>query len=146
MNGAPLRAGQVIRYAYLWREEAERGQEEGLKDRPAVIVVLLQEAEDRTRVIVAPITHTPPADPADALAIPPATARRIGLDDRPQWVVFSDLNGFIWPGPDLRPLPGQPIETAIIGAVPAKFLATLNQRLQNALRARRARVTKRTEV
>ena len=142
---APPRVGQVIRYAYLWRNEAEQGQEEGAKDRPAVIVVLLRDVDGGTRVVVAPITHAPPADPRDALSIPSATARRIGLDDEPQWVVFTDLNAFIWPGPDLRPLPGRGIESAIVGTLPVKFMATLNDRLQAALQSRRARVTTRAE-
>lgn len=130
---APLRVGHVIRYAYLWRNEAEQGQEEAAKDRPAVIVVLLQDADGGTRVVVAPITHTPPSDPRDALRIPTATARRLGLDDEPQRVVFTDLNAFVWPGPDLRPIRGRGIESAIVGTLPVKFIATLNDRLQAAL-------------
>ncbi len=30
--------GQIIRYSYLWKSEADRGQEEGLKERPAATV------------------------------------------------------------------------------------------------------------
>jgi hypothetical protein len=32
-------AGMVIRYAYLWRSEYERGLEEGLKDRPCAVLL-----------------------------------------------------------------------------------------------------------
>lgn len=144
MKSAP-RVGQVIRYAYLWRNEAEQGQEEGLKRRPVVIVVLFHDANGATRVVVAPITHSPPSDPRDALSIPSATARRIGLDDDPHWVVFTDLNAFVWPGPDLRPLPGQGVESVVIGIMPVKFMATLTERLQAALKSRRARMTTRGE-
>jgi hypothetical protein len=34
--------GLVIGYAYLWRDEAPRGQDKGLKDRPCVIVLAVQ--------------------------------------------------------------------------------------------------------
>ena len=32
--------GSVIRYAYLWADENPRGQEEGRKDRPALVLAL----------------------------------------------------------------------------------------------------------
>ena len=52
--------GQIVRYAYLWRHEAERGQDEGLKDRPVVIVITRQRIADKWRVVVAPITQASP--------------------------------------------------------------------------------------
>lgn len=60
--------GLVIGYAYLWRNEALKGLEEGRKDRPRVIVLSVRKAEGRTLVTVAPITHTPPERPE--LAVP----------------------------------------------------------------------------
>ena len=61
-------AGMVIRYAYLWRSEHEQGIEEGAKDRPcAVLLAVTDEAGDR-KVIVLPIAHTPPRDPALAMS------------------------------------------------------------------------------
>jgi mRNA-degrading endonuclease toxin of MazEF toxin-antitoxin module len=57
--------GLVIPYAYLWRYEHRKGQEEGRKTRPCVIVLAAEnQADGTTRVTVAPITHTPP-DKAD---------------------------------------------------------------------------------
>ena len=54
--------GLVIRYAYLWFGEYAAGQEEGVKDRPCAIVAAIRSDEDgNTRVLVLPITHTPPA-------------------------------------------------------------------------------------
>jgi hypothetical protein len=35
-------AGMVVRYAYLWRDEHQRGQEEGVKDRPCAILLAVQ--------------------------------------------------------------------------------------------------------
>ena len=39
-------AGLVIAYAYLWRREHQAGQDEGLKDRPSVIVLTVERQED----------------------------------------------------------------------------------------------------
>jgi hypothetical protein len=102
-------SGLVVRYAYLWREEYRRGQEEGFKDRPCAVVVVTADEAGRRIVTVLPVTHTPPVDPGLAVEIPAATKRRLGLDDARSWIVLSEANRFAWPGPDLRPTtPGDP--------------------------------------
>ena len=57
---------------------------------------------DTTVVVVLPITHTPPADPAAAVEIPAAVKRHLGLDDARSWIVVAEGNEFDWPGYDLR--------------------------------------------
>jgi len=94
--------GLVIRYGYLWFDQHRRGQEEGSKDRPCVIVLSVTREEDDTVVTVAPITHTPPRSTNEAVEIPPATKRRLGLDEDRSWIVVSEVNRFRWPGPDVR--------------------------------------------
>ena len=96
--------GLVIRYSYLWRSEAKAGQEEGLKDRPCAVIIAMKDDGERTRVYVAPVTHTLPQDPRHAIEIPAETKRRLGLDDQRSWIVTTDLNAFTWPGPDVRPV------------------------------------------
>lgn len=139
------KVGQIIRYAYLWKREAEGGQEEGLKDRPTVIVIAQHRNGKRWRAVVAPITHAPSPDPDGAVEIPEATRRRVGLDAERQWIVLTDLNSFLWPGPDLRPTPGKGAASVVMGLLPEKLSALLNQRLQALLRARRVAITSRTE-
>ncbi len=39
------------------------------------------------------------------VVIPLATRRRLGFDEARSWVVVTEVNNFVWPGPDLRPLP-----------------------------------------
>lgn len=95
--------GLVIRYSYLWRDEARRGQEEGAKDRPCAVILTVQGEDDHTDVAVLPIMHTPPRASDDAIEIPSATKRRLGLDDAPSWIVTTEANIFAWPGPDVRP-------------------------------------------
>jgi hypothetical protein len=45
--------GLVISYAYLWHGEHQAGREEGIKDRPSVIVLAVErEVGDATIVTV----------------------------------------------------------------------------------------------
>ncbi len=101
------RPGLVVRYAYLWRSEAARGREDGSKDRPCVVVLAVHAQGRELVVTVAPITHSPPAAAARAVELPAATKRRLGLDGARSWIVTDDLNRFVWPGPDLRPVLSQ---------------------------------------
>jgi hypothetical protein len=137
--------GLVIRYSYLWEREAREGREEGVKDRPCAIVLVLLREGEHPIVRVLPVTHAPPADPADALEIPQATKLRLGLDSERSWVVLSEANDFIWPGPDLRPaVNGDPASVAY-GMLPPGFMTVLRERLLVRWRERRPAVTKRTE-
>jgi hypothetical protein len=95
--------GLVISYAYLWRSEHEQGREEGIEDRPCVIILAIEDEGGKSLVTVAPVTHAEPARPEEAVEIPLVTKRRLGLDAGRSWVVVSEGNRVTWPGPDLRP-------------------------------------------
>jgi hypothetical protein len=139
------RPGLVIRYSYLWESEARQGREEGVKDRPcAIILVVLREGEHPI-VRVLPITHSPPGDSADALEIPAPTMERLGLDSDRSWVVITESNDFIWPGPDLRPVPGGDAGTVAYGYLPPGFMRVLRERLERRRRERRVGNVHRTE-
>ncbi|WP_291366554.1 type II toxin-antitoxin system PemK/MazF family toxin [Acetobacter sp. UBA5411] len=134
---APV-AGLVIRYAFLWRNEASRGQEEGAKDRPCAVILVTNDDDGEALVTVLPITHTPPADERLAVELPPATKRRLGLDDARSWIVVTDANRFIWPGPDLRPArPGDAASVAY-GLLPTGVFNEMRDKFLAAVRARRA--------
>lgn len=92
-----------------------------------------------------PITHSPPADPADALEIPQPTKQRLGLDSDRSWVVLSEANDFIWPGPDLRPAVNGDPSSVVYGMLPPGFMKALRERLLRRWREKRAAVTRRTE-
>jgi hypothetical protein len=99
-------AGLVISYSYLWRRERQAGQDEGLKNRPSVIVLSVERQEaGATVVTVLPITHSTPTQPSDAVEIPTPIKRHLGLDDHRSWVVVAEGNEFLWPGYDLRKVP-----------------------------------------
>lgn len=137
--------GLVIRYAYLWRDEQQRGQEEGRKDRPcAVILVTTDEDGDRI-VTVLPVTHSPPVNPALAVEIPLATKRRLGLDDARSWVILTEANRFAWPGPDLRVAQAGDLASVAYGELPGAILKEIKTKLAKALADRLVRVVPRTE-
>lgn len=138
--------GLVVRYAYLWRREQEAGREEGSKDRPcAVILALAGEDGGQARVVVLPITHSSPQPPSEGVELPPDTKRRLGLDDERSWVIVSEANRFLWPGPDLRFLPGQGPESAAYGVLPPAVFRVVRDRFLTGLRTRRAAVVPRTD-
>lgn len=91
------------------------GQEEGLKDRPVVVVLATEETGDRLRVLVAPVTHSAPDGADTAVEMPANVKRDLGLDREPSWIVTSELNSFRWPGPDVRLLEEG---TPYVGAIP----------------------------
>jgi len=102
--------------------------------------------EDGDRAIyVLPIAHTPPANAADAVELPQTTKVRLGLDSERSWVVVTEGNSFIWPGPDLRPRPGQGPGSSAYGMLPPTVFNIVKQRFFVHVRSLRAGVVKRTE-
>lgn len=98
--------GLVISYSYLWHREHNAGRDEGTKTRPCVIVLAITKSADGPIMVrVAPVTHSPPGIAATALEIPKAVKRHLGLDDARSWIVLDEVNEFVWPGFDLRPIP-----------------------------------------
>src|SRR5580700_2862221 len=112
--------GLVISYAYVWSHEADAGQQEGSKDRPCVIVAAVEQKSDGTTIVtVLPVTHRPPQDAAAALEIPQGIKKRLRLDSERSWIVVSEANKFVWPGFDLRKVPGR--DQFEYGFLPPRF-------------------------
>jgi hypothetical protein len=65
-----------------------------------IMLAVDRPANDATVVVVLPITHSPPADPASAVEIPVAVKRHLGLDAERSWIVVAEGNEFDWPGYD----------------------------------------------
>jgi hypothetical protein len=113
--------GLVISYSYLWHHEHLGGQEEGRNDRPCVIVlVTARQSDAATIVTVVPVTHSVPGDLAAAVEIPQAIKLHLGLDAERSWVVVNEGNRFVWPGYDLRKVPGTTTRYDY-GLVPPRF-------------------------
>ena len=136
----------MIRYSYLWARESEDKRAEGVKDRPcAIVVAILRPNLPGPLVRVLPITHSPPVDPRAALELPQSTKQRLGLDDERSWIVLSECNDFVWPGPDLRPSINGDLATVAHGILPPNFLKILKARLLERIHAKRFKTVSRTK-
>jgi mRNA-degrading endonuclease toxin of MazEF toxin-antitoxin module len=129
--------GLVIRYSFLWSHEARTGAEEGSKDRPCAVLLATTAKDGRQMVTVLPVTHTPPSDERLAVEIPAKTKARLGLDDIRSWIVLDEANRFEWPGPDLRPVPGDPDRNVAYGLLPAGLYDVVRTKWLAAFDARR---------
>lgn len=114
----------MVRYGFLWSHEYKAGIREGLKDRACVVVMTSREG----RVFLAPITSRPP-DKSTGIDIPVSIKRHLRLDERKSWVIASELNGFTWPGFDIRQVPGANPSTHVYGHLPAGFLLQIQSKI-----------------
>lgn len=135
--------GLVIHYEYLWRPESEQGEEHGFKRRPCAMVVATTGISGSVEAIVAPITHTKPVPPSEGVEIPSRVKAHLGLDDKPSWVIVTDLNAFTWPGVDVYMVPRRPSGTYEYGYLPPKLFRIIRERIEALSSVERA--TKRTE-
>jgi hypothetical protein len=138
-------AGLVIRYSYLWLREHLEGREEGTKDRPCAIILATHDQEGETQVLVVPVTHSPPEQGTDALELPQAVKRHLGLDADRSWVVLSESNLFDWPGPDLRRVGDRDDASVGYGFLPPRLFAELRRRFLALEAATRSKRVQRTE-
>ena len=135
--------GLVISYAYLWRHERRAGREEGVKDRPCVVVLAAPSAADgATMVRVAAVTHSPPDNLATVFELPQAVKRHHGLDDDRSWIIIDEVNEFTWPGFDLRPVP-RSRDTFAYGFLPPRLFDALMAKLAEVWTAGQGRATSR---
>ena len=134
--------GLVVSYVYLWRDQYLGGADEGRKMRPCAIVLAMTDEDGDNRVYVAPITHSRPRDP-HAVELPLAAKRRLGLDDAPSWIVTSELNRFVWPGYDLRPIARDKPDVFAWGFLPTEVFAAVKRGIAAHQRARDLNVTPR---
>lgn len=141
MKLPPPEPGLVLSYAYLWWREAKQGREEGVKDRPAVIVLTFKDQQGVTKVATVPLTTALPDDGAKVLEVPREVKTALKLDDRRAWVVVDEVNRFDWPGHDIRPAFGG--EGWIYGRMPPRFFNRIRDAVVAAARSGELRVTNR---
>jgi mRNA-degrading endonuclease toxin of MazEF toxin-antitoxin module len=137
--------GRVLRYSYLWERENTAGRESGAKDRPCVIDLDRQVREGVTIVTVVAVTHTPPSDPADALEIPAKIKTHLNLDEQRSWIVLTEVNSFVWPGPDLVVVPGSSPPRFDYGVLPPAFFRKLRNELVAVIKSRRVQIVARSQ-
>lgn len=107
-----------------------------------LVLAIIAQLDDGTPAVrVLPITHSAPKNPHDEIEVPPATKRRLGLDDERSWIVLTESNWFVWPGPDMRAVDG---ETGY-GHLPPALFAEVKRRFVELAKAQRHRATARSE-
>lgn len=132
--------GLVIRHIYLWRDEHKRGQIEGRKARPCLIIHKRLNDYGETEVYICPITHTQPEKSGQSIEIPLATKQRLKLDTQQSWIITSEVNLFKWKGPDVRAT--QTGEHAY-GYVPHRLIQAAIKQVTDNARERRLGIVKR---
>lgn len=142
------KTGLVFRYDYLRPREFAEGTEQG-KDRPACILITLQEGEVFTNVTV--IDETSKRATADYVAgkndvaiiciqtDPPdknqlgvkldlETKRYIGLpDDRESWAIVSEINIDTWPSSGMNHIPGKRGQFVYSRPMPQPMMSQLSK-------------------
>jgi hypothetical protein len=135
--------GLVLNYAYLWHEEFRAGQEEGRKNRPTVIVLCATQSEDQATIVtVLPITHAAPKNEREAVEIPPAIKKHLGLDDDRSWIIITEGNEFVWPGFDLRKVPNK--DAYDYGFLPPRFFEKVRNAFVEFAKSRKVKSTLRS--
>lgn len=120
--------GLVIRYDYLWSDEAAVGRDQG-KERPACLIAATDPGISPRFVVILPITDRRPYRGTVGIEIPAKVRTALGLDDAPSWVVVSEHNVDEWPNSGLAPVPGKRgtfsygfIPPGLFAQIKAKFL------------------------
>ena len=144
VDGWPVpQPGDVLSYAYLWSHEADAGREDGRKDRPVAVVVAAQTTDRQVQLLVVPITHREPNALQPAIRLPQWVKRDLGLDENPSWIILSELNRFIWPGPDIR-IAGSG-DDPFYGAIPEGLFVELRDSIVKLATGNKLRMIRRTE-
>lgn len=108
-----------------------------------MVVIARVEQQGGTGLLVAPITHMPPKHTDDAVEIPANVKKHLGLDRERSWIVVTELNSFIWPGPDIRPVPNS--DSPFYEALPDWLFLRVRDGISRYARAGKLGITKRTE-
>lgn len=92
MTEAP-RPGSVLLYPYLWHWQDERGETEGRKERPTVVVLIVPAKDGLRYALLLPLTTKEPDSAREAIEVPVTEKRRAGLDRaRRQWILLDEYN------------------------------------------------------
>lgn len=84
-----LERGQIVRFNYLWKRQADAGEETGRKARPVCIV--MRTPDNPARVFLFPITSQQPDKERLALAFSQIECKRAGLSF-PCWIILDEYN------------------------------------------------------
>ncbi len=79
------------------------------------------------------------ADDCRPLQIPATIKRDLNLDADRSWIVLEEWNEFVWPGPDLRPVPNDDVGSIAHGVLSRGFFARVRDEFLAAVEAGRSK-------
>ena len=129
----------------MWAHEAARGEEDGRKHRPVVVVIAQQMVDGHTELLVVPVTTQPPTRAEDGFEIPTRVKAHLGLDAARCWIMVTELNRFRWPGPDIRPIEHGEERTPYYGFIPQPLFDAVLAAVIARAEGTRVKVTRRSE-
>jgi hypothetical protein len=92
-----------------------------------------------------PITHAAPGADDAAVEIPAKTKERLNLDSERSWVIVSEVNRFVWPGPDLRPISRTQPDRFDFGVLPPRLFGEIKAKLAECATSQRLQMVARTD-
>lgn len=129
----------------MWAREAAAGRDEATKDRPVVVVLTTIVDDGLIKVIVVPVTTQPPRKGDSAVEMPQNVKAHLKLDDARCWIVVSEVNQFIWPGPDIRPVARGDKKSPYYGKIPGKLFEKMRVLISQNVEAGRLKIIPRTD-
>lgn len=129
----------------MWAREAAAGRDEAVKDRPVVVVLTTIIDDGLIKVIVVPVTTQPPRKGDYAIEMPQSVKAYLKLDDARCWIVVGEVNQFIWPGPDIRPIAREVGNSPYYGKIPSKLFEKMRVLIGENVEAGRLKITPRTD-
>lgn len=106
------------------------------------MIVAQRRIGDHLQLLVAPITHLEPAD-GEGIRIPPRVKQHLGLDEESSWIVTTEINQFIWPGPDIRIAKGG--DDPFYGTIPASLFEEVRRQISDNVDRHRATIVPRSD-
>lgn len=76
---------------------------------------------ERTELMVVPVTMQRPRRVVDGIEVPARIKAHLGLDAERCWIMVTEINRFIWPGPDVRPIRRDGDVTPYYGFLPERL-------------------------
>jgi hypothetical protein len=138
--------GDVIRYRYLWAEEAAQGLDPKVPHRPCIVVQAAPLPDKKWEVLVVPLTDNPQSG-GKWMTVPENVRRNAGLLDKDaSYVVFHEGNAFRWPSWDVIPIDARRPKKVVRGRITEGFMGAVRAGFASVRAEHKARVVDREKL
>lgn len=79
------------------------------------------------------------------IELPKTVKHQLNLDAERSWIVTSEINIFVWPGPDVRVARGSQDNSPLIGAIPEWLFLKLRDAIGATSRVGKLKSVKRSD-